>query len=319
MSAKDPVTRCQNCGKVIEEGRIYCQSCKTLLDELLSSIKSGMLSNVRSLEDENLELHLNLWKARKRPSNIIGLFLLTLGFAGLATSIIYQSNTLAFIGLGLTFWGALLMYTRPGNYVRGELLEAMIKTYYISIQRFINQIGYLGEPIYLPPTRLRSFTSGAVFIGAENSQDAIESILADGISGDEAFTPLPNGICIVPPGLDLANLLEVQIKKNFSRVDLGFIQSTLPGAIIDSLELAEGIEIEINGEEITMKVKNSIYESLYKQDFDDRIKRLGCPLVSSIALALTRSTGKPVIIKEIRSESNNNTITVLFGMMSGVA
>jgi len=39
------------------------------------------------------------------PTKLVSWFLLALGLIALAFSIIYTSSILAFIGLGLTFWG----------------------------------------------------------------------------------------------------------------------------------------------------------------------------------------------------------------------
>ena len=43
----------------------------------------------------------------------------------LTASAFYASSILAFIGLGLTFWGALLLYITPTKYVKLELLNAV--------------------------------------------------------------------------------------------------------------------------------------------------------------------------------------------------
>ena len=74
-------------------------------------------------EDENLKLR---QAVRVQPVKISIMFLVP-GILSLAFSITSNSQVLAFIGLGLTFWGALFLFVRPLRYVEGSLLDSTSK------------------------------------------------------------------------------------------------------------------------------------------------------------------------------------------------
>ena len=56
----------------------------------------------------------------------------------------------AFIGLGLTFWGAIFALTRSGKYVESSLLDGTAKSAYSTIDRMINDLKYNGQGYYIP-------------------------------------------------------------------------------------------------------------------------------------------------------------------------
>jgi hypothetical protein len=77
--------------------------------------------------------------------------MLLLGTASLAASIGYNSSILAFIGLGLAFWGAVLLYIRPEEYTKKTLLEAALSSSLVTLDQMIKELGYTGDATYLPP------------------------------------------------------------------------------------------------------------------------------------------------------------------------
>ncbi|MGQ9513700.1 MAG: zinc ribbon domain-containing protein [Thermoproteota archaeon] len=152
------INECPNCGAKVENGTLYCSNYNYVF--YMKGSSEDLLSTIHSLEQENLELRSQLWKLRRKPSRSVGAALSILGFTALFMSIMYESSILAFIGLGLTFWGILLLFIRPMNYVRSEFMKAMTKAYYDLMQRLLSHLGYDGDPIYLPPRRLRALRTG---------------------------------------------------------------------------------------------------------------------------------------------------------------
>ena len=51
--------------------------------------------------------------------------MLLLGIVALLASVIYASSILAFIGLGLVFWGAILLYVEPEEHIKKVILFAV--------------------------------------------------------------------------------------------------------------------------------------------------------------------------------------------------
>lgn len=95
---------------------------------------------------------------------IIKYVMLFLGAASLIVSILYTSSILAFIGLGLTFWGALLLYIKPERYVRIDLLNSTTLSTLTTINQLIKESNPKGKAIYLPPRRLEEIKTGKAFI-----------------------------------------------------------------------------------------------------------------------------------------------------------
>jgi uncharacterized membrane protein len=87
--------------------------------------------------------------------------ILILGLISLAASAFYGSTILAFIGLGLTFWGALLLYITPTRYVKLELLNAVAPSTLANIEKILASTKLNDKGIYLPPSSLSRHSSSA--------------------------------------------------------------------------------------------------------------------------------------------------------------
>ena len=309
------VARCPNCSSSVKAHDAYCENCGLkLVGVAAPEDQEGMM--IRSLEEENQDLRGRLRRATRRPSRIVGFGLTGLGLTSLSLSIFFESSILAFIGLGLTFWGALLLFVRTTLYVKGQLLESTARPYYASIERLLDHLGYEGVPVYLPPKQLKALKGGTIFMAAEKDEGIDYDRLSDELQIGQLFTPDPSGIFLTAPGVGLANLLEEEMGKDFTKMSLEDLQRDLPPAIVEGFELAEGVEVEVEGEAVTVKVTNSLFEA-FNEKADERLKRIGCPLVSAMALALTRATGKPIIVEDVRSETGGGAMRVRYLMLRG--
>ena len=257
---------------------------------------------------------LEVRKYKHEPSGIIGYILLFFGAMSLMASVIYVSSILAFIGLGLTFWGALLLFIRPTKLVKANLLDSTAISLLTTINRIIDDLKYKGKAIYLPPKYLKGLKGGTIFIPSKK-----EIIIppVQEVAKEKVFLKNPNGICLTPPGLSLANLYEKELGKDFAKVNLNYLQNNLPKLFIEDLEITEDLEINIKGKMIKVKITGSIYKNFCKEarKLSNICNSLGCPLCSSIAIALTRATGKPIIIKKTDLSKDNKTIEVYYQMI----
>jgi len=307
------VARCPNCSSPVKAHDTYCENCGFKLEGTPLGDQGGLM---RSLEEENQDLRRRLRRATRRPSRIVGFGLSGLGLTSLSLSIFYESSILAFIGLGLTFWGALLLFVRTTLYVKGQLLESTARPYYVALERLLDHLGYEGVPVYLPPKQLKALKGGTIFMAAEKDEGIDYDRLSDEVQIGQLFTPNPSGIFLAAPGVGLANLLEEEMGKDFTKVTLEDLQRDLPPAIIEGFELAESVEIEVEREAVTVKVTNSLFEA-FNEGADERLKRIGCPLVSAMALALTRATGRSIFVEDVRSETEGRTMTVRYRILGG--
>ncbi len=274
-----------------------------------------LVETIQQLEKENEALRHELWKYKRKPTGKIGYLLLLIGAIALVWSTINVSHVLAFIGIALIFWGALLLFIRPANYIRANLLSPTALPTFTTINRIIKNLDYKGKGVYLPPKHFRGFKSGKLFI---SSKENIAIPPAKEIAIEEVFLKNPQGMCLTPSGLDLTNLFEDELGIDFTQVDLNYLQTSLPKLFIEGLEIAEDFEMKMRSNRIHIEVWNSIYK-----DFCSKARKLSknscssfaCPLCSSIACTLTRVTGKPVIIKKNKVSRNGEKMEVYYQIL----
>jgi len=278
---------------------------------------NDVTKRIQELENEKETLRSKLWKQQRKPAGKVGYLLLFLGFVALAASIFVPSNMnymLAFVGLGLTFWGALLLYIKPTRYVKASLLDSTAISNLIAIDQIIADLNYGGRGIYLPPRYLRELKGGTVYIPSE---DALTIPPVEEVAQERVFLKNPNGVCLTPSGLGLVNLYERELRTDFAKVDLDYLQNNLPKLFIEDLEMAEELEINPQNNLIHVKITGAVYQDLCREvrKLRNICNSFGCPLCSSIAIALTRATGKPIIMEKNEIGPDGKTIEVYYRIL----
>ena len=281
-----------------------------------------LVETIKKLQTENENLKIELRKAKGIPSGKIGLAFVILGALALVFSVTNNSNILAFIGLGLTFWGALFFFIRPIKYVQSSLLDSTAISTYTTIDRIIKDLKLKGKSYYIPPypkevylpEYLKGLKDPVVFISADTGGMPSIEELAKG----KFILDNPNGICVAPPGLGLLTQFENQLRKDIAKLKIEELCETLPPTIIENLHLAKEVEMKILENNIYVKITDSTYKNLYISDENLKsIHSLGCPLVSSIACALAKSTGKMITVQEDRISPDGLTIEVWYRLVEG--
>jgi len=257
--------------------------------------------------------------------------MLLLGTISLTASIGYNSSILAFIGLGLVFWGAILLYIKPAEYARKTLMEAVLSPSLTTLNQMIQDLGYKGDATYLPPK---------YFANPENTKIYISKYKHTNIPTPEQIQNYENqpiarttqGLLITPLGIQLVKLLEESLGTSFIKTDLKNLQQKLPKLIIEDLEIAENLEIqEQNGQTerkedpsasgtqmknttIHAKISRPIFGNMLKdaEDPTQLASSITCPVCSAIAMAITKATGKPVRITDTKSSEDGNVIETTY-------
>ena len=239
-------------------------------------------------------------------TRIVATSLLILGLIALASSAFYNSSILAFIGLGLTFWGALLFYITPTKYVKMELLNAVAPSTLANIEKILSSSKLNDKGIYLPPKYLRDFESSLVFIPSKNNKTLPKP---EEIDEERLFSKNPDGLLLTPPGLALSKLFEKELGTSFTRTDINYIQNNLPKLLIEEMEIAENVEVEVKDDLITIEITNHIFNEICKETrkLQKTHEAIGCPLSSAIACALAKATGKPITIEKEESPDGKTT------------
>jgi len=267
---------------------------------------------IERLEKEKKELLNELRKFKRKPEGKIGYFLLILGITLLVLAVFYSHNVSAFIGIALTFWGALLLYIRPTRFVRKEILDATTETLE-SYYKLIEELGYEGIPYHISPSTLWGLSNTVLYIPkSDNTPNPTDEQL----SASETFINNPQAIKLTPPGQNLSKLIEDELKTNFSTVDLEYLQYNLEKALVEVLEIAEAFQMESRESKIHVEMKGAIFhETIQEQNKSEKKRQIGDPLNSAIACILARSTRKLVVIENIQIEPRERTIKTDFKLL----
>ena len=303
-------------------------------DEPLKKQISQLQKEIEKLEAELTEL-------KSKPKGKIGVALIILGavslllsvfdlkellsqtpLAPIIPSITGNPQTLAFIGLGLILWGGLFLFIRPISYVKSSLLEATAISTYATIDRIERDLEYNSRSYYIPPypkevyipEHLKGLKEMIVFISAKDDA-RLPSI--EGIASNKFMLENPEGIFITPPGLGLVEEFEKELRTNMTQIDLKDLCEILPKIILENLQLAKEASMEIEENQVHLKVTDSLYKDLYQEADLRSIRFIGSPLESAVACAIAQSTGRTVTIQESRIHPDTDTIEVTYSLVEG--
>jgi hypothetical protein len=273
-----------------------------------------LIKRIEQVEAEKEDLRVQLWKTRRKPPGIIGYAVLSIGAAAFIVSTIYNSTILALIGLGLSFWGILFLYAKPVQYMKAGLIDSTAIASLTTIDRVLADLKYQGKGIYLPPKYLKDFKSGTVFLPEKKG---IQIPNVEQLSKENVFLKNPDGMCLVPSGLGLTNLYETELGTDFAKVDLPYLQRNLPKLLIEGLEIVEDFEMRIKDNQVYVGITGSSYAEFCNKlrEFSNICGTFGCPLCSSIAVALTRTTGKPIQVEKTAHSKDGKKLRILFKIL----
>jgi hypothetical protein len=236
---------------------------------------------------------------------IIRVALLSVGSLSLVSAVVANSQILAFIGLGLAFWGALFFLITPLRYVEGSLLNSTAISSYQTMNRVFRDLKVTDYAYYVPPfpkntflpEHLRGLKEMVVFV-PEGEYVEVPSI--EEMADSRFLLDKPKGILIIPPGGGLLSKIENDFQVDFTNMDLTRLCEILPRYILENLGLAEEMEMKFE-EVIKVKVGGSLYKGLYSDETSFRSLGLfGCPIISAAACALAKASGKIVSIRKLQ-------------------
>lgn len=241
---------------------------------------------------------------KSNPSSSIAGAFLALGLLLLAFAVFMEQQIIAFIGLGLTFWGGIFALTRSGKYVESNLLDSTAESTYTTIDRMVNDLTFTKQGYYIPayprdvslPDYLKTLKEPVVFISAPtfSGTPSVEE-LAQG----KFLSTRNQGVFIISPGSGLMAQMERQIQLDFSKVSLQELTEILPHLLTETFNLAKTADLKLTETGAIFKASGILYESLYRsQPALKSVSILGCPVVSAVASALAKSSRKMVVVRE---------------------
>ena len=270
---------------------------------------------IQRLEAEKEALKQKVKKFESKPLIYLQYILILFGVGALSWSIYQGSTVLAFIGLSLTFWGVIIQFIKKVKYIQPDLLNAVIIPNSLTIMCIISDLGFEGKVVYLPPStyRLKDYKEGLVYIPLKENAPLPR---IEEIPEGRAFHKNLDGLFLIPSGLDLVNFFEEELGTEFIQEDFKYLKDQLPKLFVEKLEIASGLKINENDNQVNFQISGSIFLNTCKQIRDvGTCNNFGCPLCSSIACALTRTLGKPVIIEKAELINNESTINIIFSIL----
>ncbi len=255
----------------------------------------------------------------KQLSHNLGAIFLASGVILFAASYFLTSQILAFLGLGLSFWGALLFLITPVPFVEGEVMVNTLSSSYITTERILKDLDCKGKAFHIPPypqgtylpEHLKGLKEMVVFIPKEAEISKPPSL--DELAEGKFLLRKPKGILLTPPGLGLLSSIEKKAGVDFTKLETAEVCKSMPKHILEDYSLAKDIVMTPKENEIDVKITRSLYSGFYTEKmFEKSVAALGCPIVSSIACALAKSSAKPVYIQKISLSPEDSTVEAHF-------
>ena len=281
--------------------------------QISKSAPLDLTPKLRELAKTPAGVSTEVHKGRHRSSStFIGYGLAGFGGLSLILAVVFTSTVLAFIGLGLTFWGALLLFIRPRHYVRSDLMDSTALSSLTTIDRMITSLGYTQKGVYIP---VDNAEKAVVFIPAQ----PLKKIPNLDLVGKQTFLKDPEGIAMVPPGLALANLFERELKVKFSDWSLQKMMEQLPKLLIENLEMVQDCTIKIDGDKVNFTFVESVYSEFCSRlrDSTKICSSLGCPMCSAMACVLAEVTHRPVEFDKDKYTTDGGTVESSYHLLPG--
>lgn len=273
-----------------------------------------LVERIKQLQTTVEKLKAELQTAKKIPSGKIGILFAVPGVLSLVYAVLQNSQVLAFIGLGLTFWAALFFFVRPVRYVKSSLLDSTVRTAYTTLDRIITDLNYHGKSYYIPPypadvylpEHLKGLKQMIVFISANRGA---QMPTVQEIAESKFLLKNPEGICVAPPGLGLLTQFEKTLRTDLTKLTLTELCETLPPLILENFQLATHIEMTPTKKQVHIQITDSTYKTLYHpQEHLHSLHALGDPLTSALTCAIAKTTGKTVTLHRHKVSPNLHTI-----------
>jgi hypothetical protein len=260
-------------------------------------------------------------KQPKRNSLITAILFLIVGISMFFLSIFLDSQIICITGLGFIFWGALFLFITPLRYVESNFLIISTLPAYMTLDRILNHLSPKNEAYNIPPypkdvflpEHLSGLKEMVTFIPAELTDGTVE---IEDIARSKFMIEKPNGLLVTSPGACILDKIEQKPAADFSKIPFSELDEALPN-LLGELCLAKGITVTTNENDIILKITGSLYKNLYSEKYNLKsVYLLGCPLVNAAACAIAKSSGKPTMIKEIKTTPDEKTITISFKIIN---
>lgn len=243
-----------------------------------------------------------------RTETLTSVVLLGIGIYLIARAIFFTNNVMAFIGIALTFWGALLLYIRPNRYIRNDIFAVTTLDHIRNLNSLVTELNYRGSPRYISPGTLSGLGIALLYIP---KSDQLPFPSDEQLSQQGIFIENPSGLKFTPLGVGLSKLVERKLNVNFSLVDLEYLQNNLGRGFINDLEIITTFQMAVEGSNVKVTIKDSIFNDVFIELYDANLLDVfGDVFSSAIACIFARSTRSTVFIENYTNNLAEKTIII---------
>jgi len=239
--------------------------------------------------------------------------MLSLGILLVVVSAFYVSSFLAVIGVTMVFWGVVLLYITPTKHVPLTFLDAALISATSNIERTLVEANLLEKGKYLPPNFARDFESSIIIIPEQPGQPLPRP---EEIAEEKLLPPGKNFMFITPPGLGLSKIFEKELGVSFTKTNMDFVQKKLPRLLVENLELAQTVDLQIQNDTVTLELTGNVLKEICRETRKQprTHSQVGCLLSSAVACVLAEASGKVVTIQKDEESDDGKTTTIEYRM-----
>jgi hypothetical protein len=220
----------------------------------------------------------------------------------------------AVIGLGLIFWGVVFALVKEESSVKKSLVDATVISATSALSEMTKELSLKGETVHLPPQYLINPEDNLVCI-LKDENSKLPTIAE--VRAQEAKTlpfDIGNAVVMVPTGDELTRLLERALKTNLAQLNMKEIRKRLPQAVVERLQMAEKMEIEVQDESIRVRMANPFlgrrhWKEASVQDF---VKPLENPLSSALACAFAKGSARAVVTTNWHMQADAEIVEITY-------
>jgi hypothetical protein len=234
--------------------------------------------------------------ARSRYRSL-GYVFVGLGGTTFILGMVFRAAALATAGFAAFLIGLLLEYLPFVSAVSPELVGGALLPMMSNLEGLFKKLGVDAYATYLGPRQMKELASYRVFIPLSSDARLPESGITDDILICTDGGSKMGGLLLDPPGSNLLSILERESSQNIGSLKLSDLQDALNTGIVKSLELASSLRLSFEGSKVHLLLEGDVLWDFTKELAGKApiiCERVGCPICSLVACALTKSAQSSV-------------------------
>jgi hypothetical protein len=280
-----------------------------------SSYRPMLRARLQKLMLSNLKHNKKLGKALRQEPIRLGLAVTSIGAGCLTISYLSSSVILTFIGLGLTLWGLLLFYISQPRSIPRKVFDVLSFSMLRSIDAIVGELYHGESVVHFYDANRNGLAQGYIYF-AHKPNGAIQNYVQ--LNSQEISQNVLDGTFILSPSQGLLDLFEKELNVNLANIDFPFLERKLPDILVEELKLVDYFLIEGNDDTFAIQFSGepSVHLCRLINEKSEIGYRIGCPVCSVLALALSKSTGRPIRIKQTITEGDGSNIRTVYEKIS---